>query len=61
LGVSVFAFDFAGSGMSDGEYVSLGWYEREVRGWAAKDQDLGTATKEQQRQKSAATKERSDE
>ncbi|GMH49114.1 hypothetical protein TrRE_jg13125 [Triparma retinervis] len=29
LGVSVFAFDFAGSGMSDGEYVSLGWYERE--------------------------------
>lgn len=31
LGVSVFAFDFAGSGMSDGEYVSLGWYEREVR------------------------------
>ncbi|GMI34143.1 hypothetical protein TeGR_g14857 [Tetraparma gracilis] len=29
LGVSVFAFDFSGSGMSDGEYVSLGYYERE--------------------------------
>jgi len=29
LGVSVFAFDFAGSGLSDGEYVSLGWFERE--------------------------------
>jgi len=29
LGVSVCSFDFAGSGMSDGEYVSLGYYERE--------------------------------
>lgn len=29
LGVAVFAFDFAGSGKSDGEYVSLGFYERE--------------------------------
>lgn len=29
LGVAVFAFDFAGSGKSDGEYVSLGYYERE--------------------------------
>jgi len=29
LGTSVFAFDFAGSGLSDGEYVSLGYYERE--------------------------------
>jgi len=29
LGVAVFAFDFAGSGQSDGEYVSLGFYERE--------------------------------
>ena len=27
IGVSVFAFDFAGSGLSDGEYVSLGYYE----------------------------------
>lgn len=29
LGSSVFSFDFAGSGMSDGDYVSLGYYERE--------------------------------
>lgn len=29
LGLAVFAFDFAGSGKSDGEYVSLGYYERE--------------------------------
>lgn len=29
LGTSVFAFDFAGSGLSNGEYVSLGYYERE--------------------------------
>jgi len=29
LGVAVFAFYFAGSGQSDGEYVSLGFYERE--------------------------------
>lgn len=29
LGVAVFAFDFAGSGKSDGDYVSLGYYERE--------------------------------
>ena len=29
LGVSVFSFDFAGSGRSDGEYVSLGYFERE--------------------------------
>jgi pimeloyl-ACP methyl ester carboxylesterase len=29
LGVAVFAFDFAGSGKSDGDYVSLGFYERE--------------------------------
>jgi pimeloyl-ACP methyl ester carboxylesterase len=29
LGVSVFAFDFTGSGKSDGDYVSLGYYERE--------------------------------
>ena len=28
LGCSVFAFDFAGSGVSDGEYVSLGYYEQ---------------------------------
>ena len=27
--VTVFAFDFAGSGQSEGEYISLGWYERE--------------------------------
>jgi len=29
LGVAVFAFDFAGSGKSDGNFVSLGYYERE--------------------------------
>lgn len=29
LGMAVFAFDFAGSGKSDGEYVSLGYFERE--------------------------------
>ncbi|CAD7928688.1 unnamed protein product [Amoebophrya sp. A120] len=29
LGFSLFAFDFSGSGNSDGDYVSLGFYERE--------------------------------
>lgn len=29
LGTSVFAFDFAGSGLSEGDYVSLGYFERE--------------------------------
>lgn len=29
LGVAVFAFDFAGSGKSDGEHVTLGYFERE--------------------------------
>mmetsp|Transcript_29391 Transcript_29391/g.80750 ORF Transcript_29391/g.80750 Transcript_29391/m.80750 type:complete len:593 (-) Transcript_29391:2828-4606(-) len=29
LGVWVVTFDFAGSGMSDGEYVSLGYYEQD--------------------------------
>lgn len=29
LGVVFFAFDFAGSGLSDGEYVSLGRYEKD--------------------------------
>ena len=27
--ITLFCFDFAGSGKSDGEYVSLGWWERE--------------------------------
>lgn len=27
--ISLFAFDFSGSGLSEGEYVSLGFYERE--------------------------------
>ena len=27
LGVTVFSFDFAGCGKSDGDYISLGWYE----------------------------------
>jgi len=29
LGISLFAFDFAGCGESEGEYISLGWYERD--------------------------------
>lgn len=29
VGITVFAFDFAGCGMSEGEYVSLGWFERD--------------------------------
>lgn len=28
-GISLFCFDAAGCGLSDGEYVSLGWFERE--------------------------------
>ena len=27
--ITVFAFDMAGSGLSEGEYISLGWYERD--------------------------------
>eukprot|EP00760_Papus_ankaliazontas_P018364 PhM_4_TR17468/c0_g1_i1/m.85719 len=29
MGIGVFAFDFAGSGLSEGEYVTLGFYERQ--------------------------------
>eukprot|EP00747_Dinoflagellata_sp_TGD_P117383 gnl/TRDRNA2_/TRDRNA2_172592_c1_seq4.p1 gnl/TRDRNA2_/TRDRNA2_172592_c1~~gnl/TRDRNA2_/TRDRNA2_172592_c1_seq4.p1 ORF type:complete len:561 (-),score=90.89 gnl/TRDRNA2_/TRDRNA2_172592_c1_seq4:170-1852(-) len=29
LGISLFTFDFAGTGESDGEYISLGYYERD--------------------------------
>jgi hypothetical protein len=29
MNVCLFAFDFAGCGRSEGEYISLGWYERE--------------------------------
>ena len=29
LGITLFAFDFSGSGLSDGDFVSLGWWERE--------------------------------
>ena len=29
MNISVFAFDFCGSGKSDGEYISLGYYEKE--------------------------------
>jgi pimeloyl-ACP methyl ester carboxylesterase len=29
LGATVLAFDFSGSGMSDGEFVSLGYYEKD--------------------------------
>ena len=32
LGISLFAFDFSGSGHSDGEYVSLGMYRVEEYG-----------------------------
>jgi alpha/beta superfamily hydrolase len=27
--VSLFCFDFAGCGRSEGDYISLGWYERD--------------------------------
>jgi pimeloyl-ACP methyl ester carboxylesterase len=27
--ITVFSFDMAGSGLSEGEYISLGWYERD--------------------------------
>jgi cephalosporin-C deacetylase-like acetyl esterase len=27
--ITLFCFDFGGCGMSEGEYISLGWYERE--------------------------------
>ena len=30
--ITLFCFDFAGCGMSQGEYISLGWYEREDLG-----------------------------
>ena len=29
LNITVFAFDFSGCGQSQGEYISLGWYERD--------------------------------
>ena len=29
LNITVFAFDFSGCGQSQGDYISLGWYERE--------------------------------
>ena len=27
--ITVFTFDFAGCGLSEGEYISLGYYERD--------------------------------
>ena len=27
--INVFVFDFAGCGMSEGEYISLGWHEKD--------------------------------
>jgi pimeloyl-ACP methyl ester carboxylesterase len=27
--ISLFCFDFSGCGLSEGEYISLGWYERD--------------------------------
>eukprot|EP00930_Biecheleria_cincta_P003443 TRINITY_DN104375_c0_g1_i1.p1 TRINITY_DN104375_c0_g1~~TRINITY_DN104375_c0_g1_i1.p1 ORF type:complete len:671 (+),score=114.77 TRINITY_DN104375_c0_g1_i1:227-2239(+) len=29
LKISLFCFDFSGSGLSEGEYISLGWFERD--------------------------------
>jgi len=29
LNITVFAFDFAGSGNSDGKYISLGYFEKD--------------------------------
>ncbi len=29
MNVTLFAFDFTGCGRSEGDYISLGWYERE--------------------------------
>jgi cephalosporin-C deacetylase-like acetyl esterase len=29
MNVTLFSFDFAGCGRSEGDYISLGWYERE--------------------------------
>ena len=29
MNITFFAFDFAGCGRSEGEYISLGWYERD--------------------------------
>jgi len=29
LNITVFTFDFSGCGMSEGEYISLGWYEKD--------------------------------
>eukprot|EP00924_Labyrinthula_sp_SR-Ha-C_P014418 snap_masked-scaffold_20-processed-gene-5.78-mRNA-1 protein AED:0.22 eAED:0.22 QI:0/-1/0/1/-1/1/1/0/400 len=29
LGMTLFCFDFSGCGSSEGEYISLGWYERD--------------------------------
>ena len=27
--LNIFVFDFAGCGMSEGEYISLGWHEKD--------------------------------
>ena len=27
--INIFVFDFAGCGLSEGEYISLGWHEKE--------------------------------
>lgn len=29
MNITVFCFDFSGCGLSEGEYISLGWYERD--------------------------------
>eukprot|EP00344_Euplotes_crassus_P002808 CAMPEP_0197004600 /NCGR_PEP_ID=MMETSP1380-20130617/23854_1 /TAXON_ID=5936 /ORGANISM="Euplotes crassus, Strain CT5" /LENGTH=387 /DNA_ID=CAMNT_0042423445 /DNA_START=27 /DNA_END=1191 /DNA_ORIENTATION=+ len=41
--ITVFTLDFSGSGKSDGEYISLGWYERDDVATAVEYlRDLGT-------------------
>ncbi|KAJ6995595.1 hypothetical protein NC653_018139 [Populus alba x Populus x berolinensis] len=40
--ITVFALDFSGSGLSDGDYVSLGWHERDD------PQSSGLVSKKQQ-------------
>lgn len=48
LGVTVLAFDFSGCGLSEGEYISLGYYERDdvqtVMEYLRRDDDSGAST-----------------
>jgi fermentation-respiration switch protein FrsA (DUF1100 family) len=44
--ITIFSFDFAGCGKSEGEYISLGWYERDdvdvVVEWLRKSNKVST-------------------